>query len=196
MEEEQLALPHKSKYLREKTEEELPTSVQITVYDSGKTHINWIFFFMPCIKDFENNIIKRQCIFIKVHPTNLESYYELSIAKKVIYTEKIDYDTIMNETDNINSNVTKVLKENIEKILLHEKYIEEKIAELEQKQNYKVLAEYYYRRNKKRYFHFVKKLAQHNKRYKRELCKLYYDKENIALSSKIELQLGKCLIDS
>ena len=112
MEEEQLALPHKSKYLREKTEEELPTSVQITVYDSGKTHINWIFFFMPCIKDFENNIIKRQCMFIKVHPTNLESYYELSIAKKVIYTEKIDYDTIMNKTDNINSNVTKVLKEN------------------------------------------------------------------------------------
>ena len=50
-----MALRHKSKYLREKTEEELPTSVQITVYDSGKTHINWIFFFMPCIKDFENN---------------------------------------------------------------------------------------------------------------------------------------------
>ena len=40
MEEELLALRHKSKYLREKTEEELPTSVQITVYDSEKTHIN------------------------------------------------------------------------------------------------------------------------------------------------------------
>ena len=85
-----MALRHKSKYLREKTEEELPTTVEITVYDSGKTHINWIFFFMPCIKDFENNIIKRQCIFIKVHPINLESYYELSIAKKVIYTEKAE----------------------------------------------------------------------------------------------------------
>ena len=191
-----MALHHKFKYLREKTEEELPTTVQITIYDSEEPPFNWIFFFRPCIKDFERNIIKKKCIFIKVHPTNLESYYELSIAKKVIYTEKIDHDKIMNETDKINSNVTKVLKENIEKILLHEKYIEEKIIELEQKQNYKILAEYYYRRNKKRYFHFVKKLAQHNKRYKAELCKLYYSKKNIALSRKIELQLGKCPIDS
>ena len=51
-EEEQLALRHKSKYLREKTEEELPTTVQITIYDSEDPPFNWIFLFRPCIKDF------------------------------------------------------------------------------------------------------------------------------------------------
>lgn len=159
----------------------------VEIIESGYDYNDFVLFYFS--KDIANDKILIEKIATKIDEYRKQDSVCIFGACKD--SGDNDFSLIQNKFDLFFTNTTEQLFEDLINAcygtrsgMIHADP-EEKIAELEQKQNYKILAEYYYGRNKKRYFHFVKKLAQHNKRYKRELCKLYYDKEKIALSRKI-----------